>query len=180
MLPPVPIGHAFLECCVSIGNPLTLAMSVADVQQGFLEMAEPAAKPPDQVLSNFLEFLIVLKTKAVSEPEAVWHYNTMCFKVKPQCLFLTVNTLTWQAAHPISGVPVSQQWDALSHLPLVEFFRTGLIRGTNHHICISATAQTYNFKTCFLLRGIGTWHMPVPLCFPSLLTHLWQGICSPR
>lgn len=55
-LPPVPTGHAFLECCVLIGNPLTLAMSVADVQQGFLEMAESAAKPPDQVLSNFWHF----------------------------------------------------------------------------------------------------------------------------
>ncbi|XP_009949206.1 PREDICTED: uncharacterized protein LOC104346213, partial [Leptosomus discolor] len=49
ILLPVPTGHVFLECYVLIGNPLTLDMSVADVQQGFLEMVEFVPKSPDQM-----------------------------------------------------------------------------------------------------------------------------------
>ncbi|XP_010291115.1 PREDICTED: von Willebrand factor D and EGF domain-containing protein-like, partial [Phaethon lepturus] len=48
MLLPVPTGHVFLESYVLIGNPLTSDMSAADVQQGFLEMAESVPKSPDQ------------------------------------------------------------------------------------------------------------------------------------
>lgn len=124
-----------------------------------------------------------LHRKAVRRCELGWRYNPLYSVTEPWRLCSV--TLTWGAAgrnyfrnawlHELKSDRLTTSFAARENSSWQALFN-----GMNHHICISATALAQDFRACFLLSKIRTWHMPVSLSPPSFLILLLQGICSTR